>query len=544
MQIQVQKVQAFKEHSKAINLNNQNKIQINCPYDVLKEFQKTLKGTQILGATFENPYNGETETFPKKASQLTARHLQVLARNELINTTGKMNVTLYNKALTPDQIGRIRCLVKSTTVAGAVAVSAYGGYHSKNIKFKTPQKMIIIDQSGLQWQEDFRNTGGLVFYPTNPKAKHLPTDYANWQKDMYQAMYGSKRPVQPSENVLKVKWCIAKAYKGRPAIPAREAVSPSEQNPQGVKAYPGSPEIPGYLAKTVDGMIDLDLLANAIEVEFRQALEAVDHQGDLELEEEAAINFKFLKAGMGFFAEGLLLPAKQKEAEPLALARLKGIEQALQALFDLPPQARNLGKIKRLAFPWSYQDQENAQETIRNIENLTTGLGLEWGGMLEEDALTPTKGYVNATTNCGDPHAMIGNEGRHQSVDASISTNADLAFLNPAYNKKINCNITISKNNNTNTLVPLMVVFTIASVVTGVAFLGPAGLAIGGIVGLGCIALQVHNSNAQNKPPKKPPQGSIPEALASPTKTGKASGAHKPIAQPKVNGTKLRKISF
>src|SRR5690606_26696662 len=76
-------------------------------------------------------------------------------------------------------------------------------------------------------------------------------------------------------------------------------------------------------------------------------------------------------------------------------------------------------------------------DILARIENLTQKLGLDWGGADNKDALAPQEGYVNATTNCADPHAMIGNEGRYGSIDAMLSTNADLACFNPAYNDTI-----------------------------------------------------------------------------------------------------------
>ena len=165
---------------------------------------------------------------------------------------------------------------------------AYGGFKSINIPLETPEKALIIDQSGLQWQGDFRNTGGMFFYPNNENDPRLPAHYSAWQQDMYQAMYDSARPAISSKNQLFINW------------------------------------------KGVRGGIDLDQVKNAIAVEFLQALDSAAYQGDQELSASEKINFKFLKAGMGFFADGIVKEGT-RASNNLTHARLKGIEQALQS---------------------------------------------------------------------------------------------------------------------------------------------------------------------------------------------------------------------
>ena len=77
-----------------------------------------------------------------------------------------MECRLYGGLLTEDQIARIRCLVKGSTVVGKVtATHVYGYGPRKAQELSKPEDVIVIDQAGLQWQGDLRNTGGMFFYP-------------------------------------------------------------------------------------------------------------------------------------------------------------------------------------------------------------------------------------------------------------------------------------------------------------------------------------------------------------------------------------------
>jgi hypothetical protein len=394
----VEKVRAYREDT---NLpDNASKATINCPQHILKAFQDIIKNSNILGVKFKNPYTKKDEILPDNASKFTARHLQIIARNEMMNVTGVMNQELYNKLLTKDEIAMIRALVKYTTVSGLTTATHSGGYPSgKNRKkLYTPQKTIIIDQSGLQWQQDYRNTGGLFFYPSDMNNNSLSKTYGDWQKTTYKHIYDKDRPIKPSENVIKVDW------------------------------------------RGVSGVVDLDQVAYAIKDEFLHAIRAAVHQGS-ELEKDEKINFRFLKAGMGFFAEGIM-QGKDKTANQskLEIARLNGIKQALIYIcsLDKDTQKLYLDKIGRIDLPWSKVGKEEENNTLlKDIQEHIESLKLVWGGAEQISDLDPVDGYINACTNCGDPHAMPGNEGDYSSVDAAISMNASVDLLNGANNEKI-----------------------------------------------------------------------------------------------------------
>jgi hypothetical protein len=385
----IEQVTAF---NPSVPTNRPDGIYINCPASILAEFKKLIAGTQILGATYFNPYTNQDERIPNTVDELTSRHLQILARNELVNVDGVMLTGLYNELLTDDQVARLRCLVKATTVSGMVYATHEGGFKQKRYKLNKPTPNLLIDQSGLQWQGDFRNTGGLHFYPADLNHKHLPQGYSLWQNEMYQAMYGIDRKALPSDNGLMVRW------------------------------------------EEVDGILDLNSVASAIAVEFSQALEACVTQGELDLEEHDRINFKFCRAGMGFFSSGL----ETDSIHMLRVARLEGIESVLQRIIALPEteRAQRLGKIRRIVLSGS-NEAPYSDEVLARIENLVRSLNIEWGGASDEDALKQEKGYINATTNCADPHAMPGNEGGPSSVDACISYNANINNHIATYNNQI-----------------------------------------------------------------------------------------------------------
>lgn len=398
---EVQRVNGWPKNGFVVDAQLASQVQLNCPESILTEFKELIRtqGSGILGCEFDNPYTGLTEKIPENPADLTAMHLQILARIERANVTGRIDEEPYKGNLSREIIARIRCLVKATNIAGVVDAIATGGFYCPRYDFNPPQRVIIVDQAGFQWQDDFENTGGLFFYPNDNNDERLPENFSQWQMSMYQVFFGAKRPATPSHQKIDVSW------------------------------------------RGVSGQLDLTQLTNALAIEFSQALDAVVSQGDIALNQNQRINFKFLKAGMGFFAAGL---GKSPEIIiALEKARLSGILQVLNHIQTLEPAEKNamLGKVKRITLPFSGSDAsapdsaKTLNPILSQIEAVTKKLGLEWGGTPKEDALKPCKGYVTATTNCADPHAMMGNEGGQSSVDASISTNTNSGHLNPAFNR-------------------------------------------------------------------------------------------------------------
>jgi len=414
---------------KEILSSDEEKIKIYCPDRILQAFKELLRNKdKILGKKIKNPYNQTDIIIPKNPDELTAFHLHILARNESVNCDGIMKLELYDGLLDDNEIAQLRCLVKATNLVSVASARSYGGYtgypNPDNIKnLDQSQKVIIIDQSGLQWQGDHRNTGGLFFYPTNPNDDNLsggnPVEYKKWQSDMFKAMYQRKRPDECSTNSIEVTW------------------------------------------KGVKGKVDLGQLALGIKEEFLQAFASAINSSDLAGRDEK-IYFKFLKAGMGFFAEGIGVEYHPVIREAICNARLEGICDALLELSARIPKGiapeekteiakKIFKKVEVIELPFSGDD--GSQQLRDKIKTLVIDLGLKYQDPTENDALKRHqnyKDYIIATTNTGDPHAFAGNEGYYNSVDAAISCNLENPnCLNPLINNNFQENanqITIRSN--------------------------------------------------------------------------------------------------
>ena len=390
-------------------------VELFYPSSVLDSFREIIRQSTLCGKKYNNPYTGEEEQFPLDHNEFTARHLQILARNERSNVSGEVNFPLYGNLLSEDQITRIRCLVKGTVVVGKVTATHMSGFGRAVEALTRPEEVIIIDQAGLQWQGDLRNTGGMFFYPSH-RSSSLPAHYNAWQNDMYLQMYGKERPVVASDGI-DVEWGLS--------------LDSDERIP---------------------GILDLNGVTQGIKTEFQQALLGVVNYSKELPRDSKPVNFKFLKAGMGFFCAGLFDPIikapfvglQNNGLARLELARLKGILAVLQEY----PRGTDFGKVSRVSLPFSAGTPGGADsDLIKQYDPLLKAihaqcdrLGLTWGGAQIEDALKPVSGYVNALTNCADPHAQIGNEGGYSSVDAAIASNIpQIHRMNPAYNHLICC---------------------------------------------------------------------------------------------------------
>ena len=179
---------------------------------VIKEFQKIVKGTAILGTQYLNPYTEKHETFPTDPSEFNSKHLQILARNERNNTTGIYNFGLYGGLLSDDAICRIRHLQKLVVNQSEVKAEKFGGFASPIIEIKeieNGKNFFLIDQAGFQWQNDKRNSGCIFFYPND----NSDQNYQTFQKDMYRVTFQEERPEQASQNTIEVNWDVGGGVK-------------------------------------------------------------------------------------------------------------------------------------------------------------------------------------------------------------------------------------------------------------------------------------------------------------------------------------------
>ena len=165
--------------------------------------------------------------------------------------------------------------------------------------------------------------------------------------------------------------------------------------------------------------------------------------------------------------------------------------------------------------------------------------------MPNEDALMPRAGFVNATTNCGDPHAMIGNEGSHQSANASIATNAQVLNLNIEFNTKgasilqpqriiqklVEQPVELYGIKANRKFMLLGVVLTVIAGISGLLALGPIGLIAGGVIALGFGSLAFYQGRFNKQEIEKKEVEKIlgsPESPPKPTVTNPNPSASVP----------------
>ncbi len=98
-------------------------------------------------------------------------------------------------------------MVRETVIAGLTSITHRGGFGSAKVKLDEPEQGILIDQIGLQWQDDYRNTGGMFFYPNDPNHPKLPQGYAKWQSQIYRSIYQKDMPARSElKQFFKVNW--------------------------------------------------------------------------------------------------------------------------------------------------------------------------------------------------------------------------------------------------------------------------------------------------------------------------------------------------
>jgi len=115
------------------------------------------------------------------------------------------------------------------------------------------------------------------------------------------------------------------------------------------------------------------------------------------------LNFKFLKYGTGYFAGSF--------SEILGKYIYGAVAEGLDKLFSFKNQTR----IKFVELPFYGYNKSIADVCQKHQIECKFS---------EDDALKRTHPeYVNAITNCADPHAITGNEMRYSSVDAAIAMN-------------------------------------------------------------------------------------------------------------------------
>lgn len=347
---------------------NDDQVTIFAPLWVKKALAKIY--LELKNAKFEiEPPSGKYIHIENKLSLL---HLLALARNEQCNTTGVIKFNQY-KNIPKQTVIALRDLAKHCVIVGKDIAKHYGGYPENSAIHPLNQEVIICDLAGLQFQ-DLHNTGRHVLVSARNTFPEGALD-----KEIYLSTVGEDKPTYQQAKQDKTGRFIQGSFKGKSVLF----------------------DVKAYQAFVIQDFI---LAATAVN-EQAKAHPAKD------------INFKFLKYGAGFFADGLDGKARKLLSENLTLAVLKGLEQ----LCNLPVSARS--QIKRIELPF-YAEKNNKKidNILAAIEKLCQKNHIEFSSAAA-DALKPTSDYVTATTNCADPHAVTGNEMNYGSVDAAIAEN-------------------------------------------------------------------------------------------------------------------------
>jgi hypothetical protein len=396
--ITMQANQSYGECEKKIgqSLNSDSgRVTVLCSAQIERELKAFISGPgkAVLGVSYTNPYTQKKEKFPDVAEEFELRHFQMLARNEKSNVTGKIEVKHYQSLLSEAQIATLRVLVAKTTVVGPVAVQFTGGYPRsvEQKKVNDPYEILVIDQSGHQFQDSLYSNAAVFFYPD--KDQNLPEGYVAWQEETYHQIFGVERPEKPSSKVLEIDRLSG------------EDANPIDDGFMGIK-----------------GSIDLDQFTRlGFATEYDSFLRSAAYAS---LDQDEPVLARFLRAGLGFFMFNACL--EHEQAQKIELARLDGILIVLKDLSKQTPEERKkiLGNIASFDFPFSEGQQgQKTYKKCQEIKALVEGMGYKYGGAGAIDALTKPQDHKLATNNCGDPHAFLGNEGSLQSVDAMFASN-------------------------------------------------------------------------------------------------------------------------
>ena len=107
-----------------------------------------------------------------KSDKLTLKELVMMARNERANTSGRINLGLYEDFLDYENVLSLKDLVRQCVIIGDDETTHYGGYGSQN-RVEQKQKVIVVDLIGLQFQQSY-NTGRFVL--VNENLRNGPLD--------------------------------------------------------------------------------------------------------------------------------------------------------------------------------------------------------------------------------------------------------------------------------------------------------------------------------------------------------------------------------
>lgn len=372
-----------------------------CPLDTLKTFQKVMKDSAILGSVFWNPYLHRFERFPKETAALNARHLQMLARNESCNVSGKMREDLYDGMMTREQIAIIRGLSKSLVSIGYGINSHTGGFNCPRVENApgVERTCLTIDAAGDQYQElPFYNTGSRYFYPRKQDLESLGGEqYLQQQKDLYQAMEGKERP---EENALKATFKATWTNKST--------------------------------GKVIKGVIDSEGVIENFYRELQVNLELTNAM-ILSTAPGKQAEYEHFMTGMGAYSEGIAKNKMRPEA-PVEM-RLLRLEAFNRLLADYVATEKKLAGISALGLNRSAISSQNldgdkASKILESIQKHVEKMGMEWLGAGENARKVAPNNY-RSQPNSGEIACFVGTEGWKTDSPQSIFQSVDpMQFFN------------------------------------------------------------------------------------------------------------------
>ncbi|ODN02207.1 hypothetical protein Ocin01_04457 [Orchesella cincta] len=348
----------------------------------LTELAEHLKGTTF--EVFDSPSYSrrdnpsstqpvESFTINENFNDQSLKILQKVARNESHNTSGVINTSLYSDIKDKRVLYSIRDLVRQCIIVGTDEITKCGGYHCA-VERQTKQRVYVCDLAALQFQQAY-NTGRLVLIQKEEPYKGILDDL------IYEQVVGERK----------------KQFD--------EIVSSWDSNNKETRSryirhdgfgLPGK----GYCfidSKAYRKFVALDVLLSGLAL------------GEIASKNEEKLNFKFLKYGTGFFA--------WKFGTVLNNLILPGVIDGLEHLF-MRNDEKVKASIKNVELPFYKIDFKS----MKRIKEFQAKYGVSIIAT-SNDALKQTCGLITATTNCGDNHAVCGNEMEYGSVDAAIAEN-------------------------------------------------------------------------------------------------------------------------
>ncbi|XP_037041118.1 uncharacterized protein LOC119077872 isoform X2 [Bradysia coprophila] len=129
-----------------------------CAFEWMKDGLKRIR--KFLGDEDLEVNVADSAKYCIMEGSLSLKDLQIIARNESSNTTGRIDFGSY-KGISRELIYSLKDLNRQTVIIGKDRTTGYGGYPSTNKRTPQSEPVYVCDLSGLQFQQSY-NSGRLV----------------------------------------------------------------------------------------------------------------------------------------------------------------------------------------------------------------------------------------------------------------------------------------------------------------------------------------------------------------------------------------------